>query len=89
MRSPSACEMRADMRCRSLSQQYRVAGDAKDVDAAQRGDIIFYREADLAPGVYTIGVDRLSTRSRSQGSARVSTLTVPAIEPRVPASAAW
>ena len=30
------------------------SGEAKDVEAAKRGDIIFYREPDLPPGVYTM-----------------------------------
>ena len=48
---------------------------------AKRGDIIFYREPDLAPGVYTmeaIVFDAVAQR----GSARVSTLTVPAVDRR-------
>ena len=60
----------------TLSQQYALSGEAKDLDAAKRGEILFYREPDLPPGVYTMesivfdgGADR--------GSARVSTLTVP------------
>jgi len=62
-----------------LTQQYLVAGDAKDVTAAQRGDIIFYREADLAPGVYTMEAIVYDAVAQS-GSVRVSTLTVPAID---------
>ena len=37
-----------------VSQQYLLAGDAKDLEAARRGEILFYREPDLAPGVYTM-----------------------------------
>ena len=37
-----------------LSQQYLLAGDAKDLEAAQAGEILFYREPDLPPGVYTM-----------------------------------
>jgi VWFA-related protein len=62
-----------------LSQQYLLAGDAKDVDAARKGDILFYREADLTPGVYTmesIVYDPIA----QQGSVRIATLTVPAPE---------
>ena len=60
----------------TLSQEYLLTGDAKDVDAAKKGEILFYREPDLPPGVYTVesivfdaGVNR--------GSARIMTLTVP------------
>jgi VWFA-related protein len=58
-----------------LSQQYILAGDVKDMDAAKKGTILFYREPMLAPGVYSIesiAFDALA----GKGSARVSTLTV-------------
>jgi len=61
-----------------LSQQYVLTGEAKDVDAAKNGEILFYRDPDLGPGVYTmetIVFDALA----SQGSARVTTLNVPAV----------
>ena len=63
-----------------VSQQYVLAGEAKDVDAAKQGEILFYREADLPPGVYTmetIVFDAIAQR----GSARLSTLTVAPAEP--------
>jgi VWFA-related protein len=59
-----------------LSQQYLLAGDAKDVEAAKQGEILFYREASLAPGVHTVEsivYDSLGER----GSARIATLTIP------------
>jgi VWFA-related protein len=62
-----------------LSQQYILAGDVKDMDAAKQGTILFYREPLLAPGVYTvesIAFDALA----GKGSARVSTLSVPPAE---------
>jgi VWFA-related protein len=62
-----------------LSQQYILSGDVKDLEAARRGTILFYREPLLAPGVYTvesIAFDALA----GTGSARISTLTVPAAE---------
>lgn len=63
----------------TLSQQYVLTGEAKDLEAAKKGEILFYREPDLAPGVYTmesIVFDEVGRR----GSVRVSTLTVPAGE---------
>jgi VWFA-related protein len=63
-----------------LSQQYMLAGEAKDLEAAKKGEILFYRESDLPPGVYTmesIVFDAIA----GHGSARVATLTVPAAEP--------
>jgi VWFA-related protein len=64
----------------TLSQQYVLSGDAKEIDAARKGTIIFYREPQLVPGVYTlecIAFDSLAGR----GSARISTLTVPRAAP--------
>jgi len=61
---------------RTLSQQYVLSGAAKDVDAARAGDILFYRQPELPPGVYTLEViahDAIADRA----SARLSTLTVP------------
>jgi VWFA-related protein len=60
-----------------LSQQYLLSGESKDLDAARQGDILFYREADLPSGVYTMEAIVYDATGR-QGSARVSTLTVPA-----------
>ena len=37
-----------------LSQQYMLTGDAKDLEAAKNGEILFYREPMLPPGVYTM-----------------------------------
>jgi VWFA-related protein len=62
-----------------LSQQYVLSGDVKDMDAAKRGTILFYREPLLAPGVYTVESIAFDALAGS-GSARVSTLTVPAAE---------
>ena len=62
-----------------LSQEYVLSGDAKDVEAAKRGDIFFYRQSDLSPSVYTmetIVYDALA----HEGSARVATLTVPSVK---------
>jgi VWFA-related protein len=64
----------------ALSQQYVLSGDTKDLEAAKKGDILFYREPDLAPGVYTMESIVFDAAAR-QGSARVSTLTVPAADP--------
>lgn len=61
----------------TLSQQYVLAGAAKDVDAARNGEILFYRQSELPPGVYSLEVvvhDAFAGRA----SARLSTLTVPA-----------
>src|SRR5205823_1777327 len=64
----------------TLSQQYLLTGDAKDVEAAKKGEILFYREPDLAPGVYAIETIVFDATAH-RGSARLATLTVPAVAP--------
>ena len=59
-----------------LSQHYMLTGDAKDLEAAKNGEILFYREVDLPPGVYTTESIVYDANARL-GSVRVSTLTVP------------
>jgi len=67
----------------TLSQQYLLTGDARDVEAAKKGDILFYREADLEPGVYTIESIVFDAGAR-RGSARMATLTVPRVSADAP-----
>jgi VWFA-related protein len=62
-----------------LSQQYVLSGGVKDMEAAKRGTILFYREPLLAPGVYTVQSIAFDTLA-GDGSARISTVTVPAAE---------
>ena len=52
----------------------------KDLEAAKRGEILFYREPDLAPGIYTMESIVFDIVAQ-QGSARVATLTVPSPAP--------
>ena len=62
----------------TLSQQYILTGTDKELDAAKEGEILFYRQADLPPGVYgleAIVFDALAER----GSARLSTINVPTV----------
>jgi VWFA-related protein len=59
-----------------LSQQYVLSGAAKELEAAKRGDVLFYRQPDLLPGLYTIEAivfDAIAGRA----SVRLSTLDVP------------
>lgn len=62
-----------------VSQQYVLSGEAKAVDAARNGEILFYREVDLAPGIYTMEAIVFDAVA-GQGSARVATLNVPGAE---------
>jgi len=61
------------------SQQYVLSGDLKDVDAARNGEILFYRELDVPPGTYTIE-SIVFDAIGGTGSARIATLTVPAVD---------
>jgi VWFA-related protein len=63
-----------------LSQQYLLTGESRDLAAAKRGEILFYREPDLAPGVYSIESIVFDAMAR-HGSIRVATLSVPAAQP--------
>ncbi len=63
-----------------VSQHYLLTGDVKDLEAARRGEILFYREPDLAPGVYTMESIVFDVAAH-KGSARMATLTIPAPEP--------
>ena len=72
----------------TLSQQYILTGTAKDLDAARQGEILFYRQPELAPGVYNLQAivyDALSERA----SARFSTVTVPASRAAAIRPARW
>jgi VWFA-related protein len=49
-----------------LSQNYPLSAPLQQLDAARGGDILFYREADLAPGRYTleaVGYDAQSQKA--------------------------
>jgi hypothetical protein len=63
-----------------MSQEYALSGAATDLEAAKQGSILFYREVDLPPGVYTMESIAFDEIAR-HGSVRVSTLTVPPAAP--------
>ena len=62
-----------------MSQQYELQGALDEVDGARKGEIIFYREIELPPGVYsleTIVFDALSEKA----SVRFSTVEKPPLD---------
>jgi VWFA-related protein len=63
-----------------VSQQYVLAGDDKNLEAAKGGEILFYREVDLDPGIYTMEAIVFDAVA-AQGSARIATLSVPTVDP--------
>ena len=61
---------------RKLSQHYQFDGPADKVEAMKQGEVLFYRQTDLPPGVYTmetIVFDAVSNRA----SVRFSTVEQP------------
>jgi VWFA-related protein len=62
-----------------LSQHYQIGGPIEQLDHATTGDVLFYRQPVLYPGVFTmetIVYDALA----SKASVRVQTVDVPAID---------
>jgi hypothetical protein len=59
-----------------LSQQYVLTGDAKELDSAKKGEILFYREPELAAGHYQVE-SMVYDAIGEKGSGRISTLVVP------------
>jgi VWFA-related protein len=62
-----------------LSQQYTLGGTLDEMEASKRGDVLFYRQPDLAPGLYTLEVvvhDTIADKS----SVRISSLEVPEVK---------
>jgi hypothetical protein len=61
---------------RKVSQHYEVTGPIDQIDGARKGEILFYRESELPPGLYTMETvvhDALAGKS----SVRFSTVEVP------------
>jgi hypothetical protein len=58
------------------SQHYLLSGRLGELDAARRGEILFYRQPELLPGAYTIEA-MVFDGTAGKGSARVATLVVP------------
>ena len=62
-----------------LSQQYRLTGPLAQLEATKRGGIIFYREAELPPGRYTVAA---AARDATTGRASVTSATVEVSAPK-------
>jgi hypothetical protein len=60
-----------------LSQHYLLSAPAEKLDAARRGDILFYRLADLPPGHYTVETVAWDALAK-KGSVTTAPLDVPA-----------
>jgi hypothetical protein len=63
-----------------LSQEYRLSAPAAKVEAARRGDVLFYREAELPPGRYTADAVAYDALSRA-ASVRSFPIEIPPADP--------
>ena len=63
-----------------LAQEYLLTGNAADVEAGRKGEILFYREPQIPAGLYTVE-SIVYDGNTQQASARVATLTVPPVQP--------
>ena len=76
---------------RKVSQHYEMNGRSPSIERAKKGDVLFYREPELPPGVYTMEtvvydkpsgkssvrfVDGRSARSRTPAALRMSSLVI-------------
>jgi VWFA-related protein len=61
---------------KKLSNQYQLSGAFDQLEAARRGRILFYREAELAPGSYRLEVAAYD-QPTGRASVRIGTLEVP------------
>ena len=65
---------------RKVSEHYEVRGPIGDLERARASDVIFYREPELTPGVYTMETVVHDAPS-GKASVRFSTVEVPAVDP--------
>lgn len=65
---------------RKVSQHYEVNGPIAELERAKQGEVIFYREPELPPGVYTMETIAYDSLSGS-ASVRLSTVEVPKTDP--------
>jgi hypothetical protein len=64
---------------RKLSQRYELVGPIAQLESAKRSEIIFYREPELAPGLYTLEAVVYDAVAQ-KGSARFATIEVPRVD---------
>ena len=65
---------------KKLSQHYDVRGPLADLERAQQGEVLFYREPELDPGVYTMETIVYDNPSK-KASVRFATVEVPKTDP--------
>lgn len=62
-----------------VSQHYEVKGALADLDKARQGDVVFYREAELPPALYTMETIVYDNPS-GKSSVRFTTVEVPKVD---------
>jgi VWFA-related protein len=65
---------------RKLSQHYEMSAALDKLDVAKNSDVLFYREPELPPGVYTMETI-VYDRPTSKASVRYATVEVPKVDP--------
>ena len=66
-----------------LSQHYPLTGPVENIDAAKKGDVLFYRETQLAPGNYTVELIAYDGSSEKV-TLKKTTLTIPTVDETKP-----
>ncbi len=64
---------------KKVSQHYEVKGAIADLDKAKQGDVMFYKEPELLPGVYTMETIVYDNPS-GKASVRFNTVEVPKVD---------
>src|SRR6185503_5786034 len=65
---------------RKVSQHYEMSAALDRLDLAKNSDVLFYREPELPPGVYTMETI-VYDRPTSKASVRYATVEVPKVDP--------
>jgi VWFA-related protein len=66
-----------------LSQHYSLSGALDTLDAAKKGDVLFYRETQLRPGVYSVDLIAYDGPTR-KSSLRKTSLEIPILDETKP-----
>ena len=64
---------------RKVSQHYEIRGELAQMERAKQGEVVFYRESELPPGLYTMETAVYDAPS-GRASVRFSTVEVPAYQ---------
>jgi VWFA-related protein len=64
---------------RQVSQHYEVKGPIAEIERARQGDVLFYRQPELPPGLYTMETVVYDAPS-GKSSVRVATVEVPNVD---------